>query len=149
MNLPVPRSADRSATILQICESDLHFLFYFSLFLIAQILAMIEEAAGTMMYESKKQAAQKTIEKKDSKLREINDILNEEITPTLTKLKEERHTYLEFQKVQRELEHLTKLYTAWKFVEAEELSKNANENLDGIQNQVTGVTDQVHGKLCL
>lgn len=110
---------------------------------------MIEEAAGTMMYESKKQAAQKTIEKKDSKLREINDILNEEITPTLTKLKEERHTYLEFQKVQRELEHLTKLYTAWKFVEAEELSKNANENLDGIQNQVTGVTDQVHGKLCL
>ena len=39
-----------------------------------QILAMIEEAAGTMMYESKKQQAQKTIEKKDSKLREINDV---------------------------------------------------------------------------
>ena len=35
---------------------------------------MIEEAAGTMMYESKKQQAQKTIEKKDSKLREINDV---------------------------------------------------------------------------
>ena len=42
--------------------------------LILQILAMIEEAAGTMMYESKKQQAQKTIMKKDSKLREINDV---------------------------------------------------------------------------
>lgn len=39
-----------------------------------QILAMIEEAAGTRMYEAKKQQAQKTIEKKDAKLKEINDV---------------------------------------------------------------------------
>ena len=32
---------------------------------------MIEEAAGTRMYESKRSSAQKTIEKKDTKLREI------------------------------------------------------------------------------
>ncbi|XP_015779303.1 PREDICTED: structural maintenance of chromosomes protein 2-like [Acropora digitifera] len=53
-----------------------------------EILSMIEEAAGTRMYESKKQSAQRTIEKKDSKLQEIETILAEEITPTLTKLKE-------------------------------------------------------------
>lgn len=35
---------------------------------------MVEEAAGTRMYEAKKQAAQKTIEKKDAKLRELNDV---------------------------------------------------------------------------
>jgi hypothetical protein len=35
---------------------------------------MIEEAVGTMMYETKKQQAQRTIEKKDAKLREINDV---------------------------------------------------------------------------
>lgn len=35
---------------------------------------MIEEAAGTRMYESKKMSAQKTIEKKDSKLQEINTV---------------------------------------------------------------------------
>lgn len=39
-----------------------------------EILSMIEEAAGTRMYESKKEAALKTIEKKDSKLKEINDV---------------------------------------------------------------------------
>lgn len=33
---------------------------------------MIEEAAGTRLYESKKEAAQRTIEKKDAKLREID-----------------------------------------------------------------------------
>ena len=35
---------------------------------------MIEEAAGTRMYESKRTAAQRTIEKKDSKLREIDTV---------------------------------------------------------------------------
>ena len=39
-----------------------------------EILSMIEEAVGTMMYENKKQHAQKTIEKKDAKLKEINDV---------------------------------------------------------------------------
>jgi structural maintenance of chromosome 2 len=36
---------------------------------------MIEEAAGTRMYECKKQQAQKTIEKKDAKLNELNTVL--------------------------------------------------------------------------
>jgi structural maintenance of chromosome 2 len=38
------------------------------------ILAMIEEAAGTKMYEVKKETAQKTIEKKDAKLRELKSV---------------------------------------------------------------------------
>lgn len=35
-----------------------------------EILGMIEEAAGTRMFENKKQAALKTIEKKSAKVRE-------------------------------------------------------------------------------
>merc|ERR1712233_302546 len=50
-----------------------------------------------------------------------------EINPTLTKLKEERCAYLEFQKIQRELEHLTKLYLAWKFCCAVEASSKTKE----------------------
>ncbi|KAB7504389.1 Structural maintenance of chromosomes protein 2, partial [Armadillidium nasatum] len=92
-----------------------------------EILAMIEEAAGTRMYESKKQQAQKTIEKKDAKLKEINDLLIEEITPTLNKLKDERGKYLEFQRVQREIEHLSKLYLAYKFVTAQETGGRLHE----------------------
>ena len=40
-----------------------------------EILSMIEEAAGTRMYETKKIAAEKTILKKQSKVEEINKIL--------------------------------------------------------------------------
>jgi structural maintenance of chromosome 2 len=40
-----------------------------------EILSMIEEAAGTRMYENKKTTAQKTIEKKDSKLLEIDEVI--------------------------------------------------------------------------
>ena len=40
-----------------------------------QILSMIEEAAGTRMYEYKKQNAQRTIEKKEAKLREIKTVI--------------------------------------------------------------------------
>lgn len=35
---------------------------------------MVEEAAGTRMYEGKKQAAYKTIEKKDAKLHELDEV---------------------------------------------------------------------------
>jgi chromosome segregation ATPase len=35
---------------------------------------MVEEAAGTKMYETKKQETQKTIIKKDAKLKELNDV---------------------------------------------------------------------------
>ena len=59
-------------------------------------------------------------------------ILNEEITPTLAKLKEERSTYLEFQKIQRELEHLTKLWLAFTFLKAEETA----EKLEGDRHKV-------------
>ncbi|XP_065185116.1 structural maintenance of chromosomes protein 2-like [Sycon ciliatum] len=84
-----------------------------------EILSMIEEAAGTKMYETKKASAERTVEKKETKLQEINTILAEEITPTLTKLKEERSAYMEYTKLQREVEYLTKLYIAFQFVTAE------------------------------
>ncbi|RMX39519.1 hypothetical protein pdam_00006145, partial [Pocillopora damicornis] len=100
-----------------------------------EILSMIEEAAGTRMYESKKLSAQRTIEKKDSKLQEIETILAEEITPTLTKLKEERASYLEYQKVMREVEHLSRLYIAHQFVMAEDVQKKAGVELENIKQE--------------
>ncbi|KAF3852186.1 hypothetical protein F7725_005541 [Dissostichus mawsoni] len=106
-------------------------------FLIMQILAMIEEAAGTRMYECKKLSAQKTIEKKEAKLKEIQTILDEEITPTMNKLQEERSSYLEYQKLMREIQHLSRLYVAWLFVCAEETKVKSAENLKVMQDNIT------------
>uniref|UniRef100_A0AAR2M4M2 Structural maintenance of chromosomes protein n=1 Tax=Pygocentrus nattereri TaxID=42514 RepID=A0AAR2M4M2_PYGNA len=102
-----------------------------------EILAMIEEAAGTRMYECKKISAQKTIEKKDAKLKEIQTILDEEITPAMEKLKEERSSYLEYQKLMREIEHLSRLYVAWQFVCAEETKLKSAEDLQLMQASIS------------
>lgn len=40
----------------------------------AEILSMIEEAAGTSMYEAKREVSMKMIEKKDTKLLELNNV---------------------------------------------------------------------------
>lgn len=55
-------------------SSETH-CFEFLIQLSFQILSMIEEAAGTRMYEYKKIAAQKTIEKKEAKLKEIKTVI--------------------------------------------------------------------------
>lgn len=39
-----------------------------------EILALLEEASGTKMYEKKKQNALKTLEKKEAKLQEIDKV---------------------------------------------------------------------------
>ncbi|NXR04988.1 SMC2 protein, partial [Sagittarius serpentarius] len=108
-----------------------------------EILAMIEEAAGTRMYECKKTAVQKTIEKKEAKLRDIQMVLNEEITPTLQKLKEERASYLEYQKVIRAIEHLSRLCIAHQFVLAEETKISSAEALKEMQDNVEKLWESI------
>ncbi|KAJ0173864.1 hypothetical protein K1T71_011013 [Dendrolimus kikuchii] len=101
-----------------------------------EILSMVEEAAGTRMYEAKKQASQKTIEKKDAKLRELNDIIKEDIAPKLQKLQDERSQFQEYQKVVRELENLNRLHVAWKYVTAEENAKEAEAKVTQVQDEI-------------
>nr|XP_020452789.1 structural maintenance of chromosomes protein 2 [Monopterus albus] len=115
-----------------------------------EILAMIEEAAGTRMYECKKISAQKTIEKKEAKLMEIKMVVKEEITPTMQKLQEERAVYLEYQKMMREIQHLSRLYVAWLFVCAEETKLKSAENLKVMRDNIAKMQDSMaenEGKL--
>lgn len=108
-----------------------------------EILSMLEEAAGTKMYEKKKQSALITIEKKDSKLKEINTILREEIGPKLNKLKEERTRYVEFQTIERELNHSKKILLAWKYVAAFENSQKSEENVKVVQNKIDSKSENI------
>ncbi|XP_011862527.1 PREDICTED: structural maintenance of chromosomes protein 2 [Vollenhovia emeryi] len=109
----------------------------------AEILSMLEEAAGTKMYEKKKQSALITIDKKDSKLKEINNILKEEIGPRLNKLKEERTRYVEFQGIERELEHSRRIYLAWKYVTALTNSQKTEESVTIVQNKIDSKLESI------
>ncbi|XP_014226654.1 structural maintenance of chromosomes protein 2 [Trichogramma pretiosum] len=108
-----------------------------------EILSMIEEAAGTKMYETKKAQSLKLIEKKDSKLKEINDILKDELGPKIAKLKEERAQYLEYTRVTRELEHCKKIFIAWKFLQALDSSKKANQDVDKIKSKIESQKNKI------
>ncbi|PWW74023.1 RecF/RecN/SMC protein [Tuber magnatum] len=74
-----------------------------------EILSMIEEAAGTRMFEDRRDKALKTMSKKDKKVEEINELLKEEIEPKLDKLKMDKRAFLDFQQAQSDLERLTKI----------------------------------------
>ncbi|NWR74672.1 SMC2 protein, partial [Centropus unirufus] len=102
-----------------------------------EILSMVEEAAGTMLYETKKKSVQNVIEKKEAKLKEITKVLYEEITPTLEKLRQDQSSYRQYQKVSREMEQLNRLYIAYQFAQAEEvkissaeISKEMQDNME-------------------
>ena len=107
-----------------------------------EILSMIEEAAGTRMYESKREQAQKTIEKKEEKLKQITDVLTEEIMPKLTSLKEEREAYLQYQEVVRQIELLTKLDVAFQYHQA---NQKVISNEDEVEKQKEAIENMNDG----
>ncbi len=101
-----------------------------------EILGMVEEAAGTRMYENKRVAAIKTIEKKQKKVDEINSVLNEEITPTLERLRGEKQHYLKWNLNKTKLEGLKRLVVASEFVRAQELLKKSEDHMEKLEEQV-------------
>ena len=94
----------------------------------AEILGMVEEAAGTRMYENKKNAAIKTIEKKQMKVDEINSILSEEITPTLERLRGEKQQYLKWSKNNADIERIERFVVASEYVAAQNTLSQSTEN---------------------
>jgi structural maintenance of chromosome 2 len=81
----------------------------------AEILSLIEEAAGTKMFEDRKEKAEKTMAKKETKLHEIRTLLAEEIEPKLEKLRNEKRMFIEFQQTQSDLEKLSRIVNAHDF----------------------------------
>ena len=93
-----------------------------------EILSMIEEAAGTRMFEDRREKAIKTMGKKELKLREIEGLLKEEIEPKLEKLRTEKRAFLDFQQTQNDLERLTRLVVAHDYTKSgERLQVTGNE----------------------
>lgn len=127
-----------------------------------EILSMIEEAAGTRMYETKKQAALRTMMKKDKKVEEINAILAEEITPTLEKLRQEKQQYLIWAANNTELDRLERFCIAYKYQKAVEIISTVDANVrqleqsfessrereEKLQKRITEMDHEIDGIEC-
>lgn len=122
-----------------------------------EILGMIEEAAGTRMFETKKQAALKTIEKKQLKVDELTKCMDQEITPTLANLRTEKTNYLTWQSNNTELERLERFCIAHEFREAEKFVTSSENDkkvmlakcseLEGIQKDAQSEADKCTKKI--
>ena len=100
-----------------------------------ETLSMIEEAAGTRMFEDKKQAAQKTIMKKQMKVDEITKCMEEEITPTLDGLRTERQDYHTWQSNNTEFERLDRFCIAYDYKVAEERVLSSEEDKKALEHE--------------
>ena len=93
-----------------------------------EILGLLEESAGTSIYEMKKLDALKTIKKKENKLEEINKILLEEISPQLEKLMKDKQTFLTWKSRENEIQRLAKVLIAYEYISIEKgLNNRTNE----------------------
>lgn len=106
-----------------------------------EILAMIEEAAGTRMFEDRRDKAFKTMAKKEMKVQEITELLKEEIEPKLDKLRTEKRAFLDFQQTQSDLERLTRLVVAHDFIRNKEKLKQSANDLEAKKQRAADLED--------
>ncbi|KAL4797066.1 RecF/RecN/SMC [Aspergillus venezuelensis] len=106
-----------------------------------EILSMIEEAAGTRMFEDRREKAAKTMAKKDLKLREIEGLLKEEIEPKLEKLRAEKRAFLDFQQTQNDLERLTRLVVAHDYLRSGDRLRASGEECESKKRKVQALED--------
>lgn len=106
-----------------------------------EILAMIEEAAGTRMFEDRRDKALKTMAKKELKLQELRELLKDEIEPKLEKLRTEKRAFLDFQQTQNDLERLTRLVVAYDYTRCQEKLKQSAADLEAKKQRLKDVED--------
>ncbi|PIA59901.1 hypothetical protein AQUCO_00400638v1 [Aquilegia coerulea] len=104
-----------------------------------EILSMLEEAAGTRMYETKKEDALKTLEKKQSKVDEIDKLLDQDILPALEKLRKEKMQYMKWATGDTELERLKRFCVAYEFVQAEKIRDNALNGVEQVKAKIAEI----------
>ncbi|XXG98565.1 hypothetical protein Hte_004890 [Hypoxylon texense] len=106
-----------------------------------EILAMIEEAAGTRMFEDRRDKALKTMAKKEMKLQEITELLRDEIEPKLEKLRTEKRAFLDFQQTQNDLERLTRVVVAHDYVRYQERLEQSATDLENKKQRQKDLED--------
>ncbi|KAL3417306.1 RecF/RecN/SMC N terminal domain-containing protein [Phlyctema vagabunda] len=106
-----------------------------------EILAMIEEAAGTRMFEDRRDKAFKTMAKKEMKVQEITELLKDEIEPKLEKLRMEKRAFLDFQQTQNDLERLTRVVVAHDYIKNQDKVKQSASDLEHKKQRAQDLED--------
>lgn len=83
----------------------------------AELRGMVEEAAGTRMFDAEAAAARRTIAQKDPKIAEIDAILADRIRPVLERLDSDAQAFREWADADAERAKLLRIATAKQYVD--------------------------------
>jgi len=108
-----------------------------------ETLSMLEEAAGTRMYEMKKEAALKTLEKKQTKVDEIDSVLSQDIVPAFEKLRKERAQYMQWTEGNAKVDRLQRFCIAYKYSCAEQVKDAACNEIVDRRSKITELHDNI------
>lgn len=109
-----------------------------------EILGLIEEAAGTRMYDQKKAEALKTIAKKDDKLKEIRTTIDTDITPTINKLQQDEQNYKMYTELKKRYKLLNDQLIAYEYWQLITSVKQTEEDVEKMESQTTEYQERNH-----
>lgn len=122
-----------------------------------EFLSMLEEAAGTRMFEERREKALGTMEKKEYKIKEMEQILAEVIEPKMINLQSEKRDLIQFRRIESDLEEMKKYTLALEYtnktnqlkeleISFEELQSSHKETLEE-ENRIKSELLEIHEKL--
>ncbi|KAL0224098.1 hypothetical protein P9112_003488 [Eukaryota sp. TZLM1-RC] len=106
-----------------------------------QVLEMIGEAAGTRMYETRRKQTLATLNKKEAKLREIDELMETRIQPHLNKLSSTRKELISLQQAEQTKSRTERTLVAFDYYQAglgEEGMKGELEVIEGKSQMIEG-----------
>ncbi|EGR27336.1 structural maintenance of chromosomes 2, putative [Ichthyophthirius multifiliis] len=95
-----------------------------------ELISMLEETAGTALYNEKKRESEKIIKKKEEKVKEINDLIETDIQPKMKKLKKEREEYLIWKSSEIEINRMERQLKAYEYFNKNQLLKDRQIELE-------------------
>eukprot|EP00921_Rhytidocystis_pertsovi_P018901 GHVQ01029932.1.p1 GENE.GHVQ01029932.1~~GHVQ01029932.1.p1 ORF type:complete len:895 (+),score=178.97 GHVQ01029932.1:232-2685(+) len=100
-----------------------------------EILGLLEETAGTKMYEMRKAEAQRTLDRKEPKWAEIETVLNEDIKPKVEKLYKESQEYNSFAVIESDIEKYKKFRAAREYIEYRRRFESGDQQLCSLRDE--------------
>lgn len=100
-----------------------------------EILAMLEETAGTRMFEEHRLKALQTMEKKGRKLEEIEVLLGEVVEPKLQQLKNEKAAFLQLKALETDLDRAKRVLSILDYKRRQRRILEAEQKLSSLQQE--------------
>ena len=108
-----------------------------------EIFAMVEEVTGTKFYETKRTEAMNVLAKKDEKLKEINNILEEDILPAREKIQRDADALKMLREKNQQKDQLECQLGAYEYFVNERKLEKCNEKKEEMRKELVLIDDIV------